>query len=140
MRSSKEKREPPSSPCSTSCGFPVFKSSIFYFSFEVPKSRLPFLKDSSLVGCYAVSISKKLQTFRKDATAFLSQAFVPLLGVLISEPLILFFLSFFFSVRTDNSNCALSSKKTRKICVKRIATKCYLTLHSRCERHRPGQI
>ena len=104
MRSSKEKREPPSSPCSTSCGFPVFKSSIFYFSFAVPKSRLPFLKDSSLVGCYAVSISKKLQTFRKDATAFLSQAFVPLLGVLISEPLVLVFLSFFFSVRTDNSN------------------------------------
>ena len=31
-----------------------------------------------------------------------------------------------------NKTCALSSKKTRKTCAKWIATKCYLTLHSRC--------
>jgi len=36
----------------------------------VPNSRIPLLKESSLLGCYAVSIGKKLRTFQRKVVNF----------------------------------------------------------------------
>jgi len=47
----------------------------------VPNSRLPLLKGSSLLGCYAVSIGKKLRTFPKNRSEFLPQTSPYLLRV-----------------------------------------------------------
>jgi len=47
----------------------------------VPNSRLPLLKELSLLGCYAVSIGKKLRTFPKESSEFLPQTSPYLLRV-----------------------------------------------------------
>jgi hypothetical protein len=45
----------------------------FFSDSWVPNSRLPLLKESSLLGCYAVSIGKKLPTFPKNRSEFYPQ-------------------------------------------------------------------
>ena len=47
----------------------------------VPNSRLPLLKESSLLGCYTVTIGNKLRKFPKESSEFLPQTCRHLLRV-----------------------------------------------------------